>query len=319
MNKETASPTGSARSVTSVVPTPLTAPPPAAPAAPVVASTTPTIVSITKPPAAATVTGTTSAGQVEVCTEQTPSKHPTQQLTIATALLPTTVTPTTVTSTTITPTTAAVVVVSTPTILSLARPPATPSTASASPPTQQQFTVHGQFVGLHNHTGPAPNVTVNPHYQPPQPPDRPASPATRVLIPVQPPPAADQQIRVLTPSEIMRTLPSLCQDTYDLPVSQPSMVSSNSSLLLVVRLFHFFFVSVHLLPRVLDRYIFTFYAVCNFSHFLNQILTARPTLQQRKTVNLIKKQNIENIEKLSEKVFDRHHLALVKKILFVCI
>ncbi|ERL89633.1 hypothetical protein D910_06998 [Dendroctonus ponderosae] len=87
-----------------------------------------------------------------------------------------------------------------------------PSSAPASnvpnsPPTHQQFTVHGQFAGPGDRVGPAPNVTVNPHYQPA------ANPCVdhRALA------ASDQQIRVLTPSEIMRTLPSLCQETYEQP------------------------------------------------------------------------------------------------------
>lgn len=93
---------------------------------------------------------------------------------------------------------------------------ASTSSVSVSPPsprppvTQQQFTVHGHFLGPGDHCGPAPNVTVNPHYQPSDPavPLRPSIQAT-------PPPATDQQIRVLTPSEIMRTLPSLCQENYE--------------------------------------------------------------------------------------------------------
>lgn len=86
----------------------------------------------------------------------------------------------------------------------------------ASPTIQHQFTVHGQFLGSGDLChGPAPNVTVNPLYQPPatSPPPRPSAPL--------PTSAADQQIRVLTPSEIMRTLPSLCQENYD---TQPPLV-----------------------------------------------------------------------------------------------
>lgn len=51
----------------------------------------------------------------------------------------------------------------------------------------------------------------------------PAFQSPSVPAPSQPPPglmsSGDQQIRVLTPSEIMRTLPSLAQETYDLPLS----------------------------------------------------------------------------------------------------
>jgi hypothetical protein len=58
-------------------------------------------------------------------------------------------------------------------------------------------------------------------------------------------PVTDQQIRVLTPSEIMRTLPSLGQETYDLPsaaltVSQPKQICfyfMNGQNLLLFRLF----------------------------------------------------------------------------------
>lgn len=106
--------------------------------------------------------------------------------------------------------------------VSVSSPPLTPK--PTSPPVQQQFTVHGQFLGSGDLChGPAPNVTVNPLYQPPvgsehglTPPPRPAAPL---------PTAADQQIRVLTPSEIMRTLPSLCQENYD---TQPPLVRNCS-------------------------------------------------------------------------------------------
>lgn len=52
------------------------------------------------------------------------------------------------------------------------------------------------------------------------PPRTPSNPSTSS-------PLSDQHIRVLTPSEIMRTLPSLGQETYDPP---PSMVSSIASM-----------------------------------------------------------------------------------------
>lgn len=148
---------------------------------------TTTTAAISKPTTPTTVT--TSSDQVEVCTVQQTKQ--TIQLTIATVTSSNTVsvsTPVT-TVTTVTPVTTAI-------------------------STVQQFTVHGQFLSVHNHNGPAPNVTVNPHYQP----DPPSSPILRPTVPT--PLAADQQIRVLTPSEIMRTLPSLCQDSYDIPVSQ---------------------------------------------------------------------------------------------------
>ncbi|RZC33964.1 histone-lysine N-methyltransferase 2C-like [Asbolus verrucosus] len=96
-------------------------------------------------------------------------------------------------------------------------PPVTPRPASLtpSPSTQQQFTVHGQFLGPGDHCGPAPNVTVNPLYQPNVNEQAPV-PLLRPVIQQQTtPPASDQQIRVLTPSEIMRTLPSLCQENYE--------------------------------------------------------------------------------------------------------
>ena len=49
----------------------------------------------------------------------------------------------------------------------------------------------------------------------------------------------DQQIRVLTPSEIMRTLPSLGQETYDIPtttpmVSQPTLLNAHLCHILVL-------------------------------------------------------------------------------------
>lgn len=99
-------------------------------------------------------------------------------------------------------------------------PPVTPRPASLtpSPSIQQQFTVHGQFLGPGDHCGPAPNVTVNPLYQPnvvnEQTPTLPLL-RTNNIQQQTTPPASDQQIRVLTPSEIMRTLPSLCQENYE--------------------------------------------------------------------------------------------------------
>jgi hypothetical protein len=58
-------------------------------------------------------------------------------------------------------------------------------------------------------------------------------------------PVTENHIRVLTPSEIMRTLPSLGQETYDLPsaaptVSQPKQICFsflNGQNLLLFRLF----------------------------------------------------------------------------------
>lgn len=153
---------------------------------------------ISKPTTPST-TVTTSADQVEVCTVQ--QSKQTTQLTIAT------VTPSNTVS------------------VSTSPPVSTPvtTTVTTTVSTIQQFTVHGQFLSVHNHNGPAPNVTVNPHYQP----DPPSSPILRPSIPA--PLAADQQIRVLTPSEIMRTLPSLCQDSYDIPVSQITVSRLNVS------------------------------------------------------------------------------------------
>lgn len=96
--------------------------------------------------------------------------------------------------------------------------------------TQQQFTLHGtshHFLGS-DHNGPAPNVTVNPHYQPnhadPNPRPIPMSSSLNSSSAV-----ADQQIRVLTPSEIMRTLPSLCQEGYEQPppTTLPLLVSAS--------------------------------------------------------------------------------------------
>lgn len=93
-------------------------------------------------------------------------------------------------------------------------PVVTTAPTNLAPSTQQQFTVHGPILAPGDH-GPAPNVTVNPHYQP--------GPSEVPPLPTRlqnaPPPvaaaASDQQIRVLTPSEIMRTLPSLCQENYE--------------------------------------------------------------------------------------------------------
>lgn len=106
----------------------------------------------------------------------------------------------------------------------LTPPPPQPQLSSSSHvtvtiPTQQQFTVHGPILGPGDHChGPAPNVTVNPLYSEPAP-----SPSLRHAH-AQPPPsaAADHQIRVLTPSEIMRTLPSLCQEACEPPVRRLS-------------------------------------------------------------------------------------------------
>lgn len=98
-----------------------------------------------------------------------------------------------------------------------AHPPLTVSSVSVlpspSPTTHQQFTVHGQFAGPDDHVGPAPNVTVNPFYQPGGGEGIVHHPSK--LVPAQN--TQDQQIRVLTPSEIMRTLPSLCQENYEPP------------------------------------------------------------------------------------------------------
>lgn len=98
--------------------------------------------------------------------------------------------------------------------------PASTSSVSVSPPpkipspsTHQQFTVHGHFAGPGDHVGPAPNVTVNPHYQPNG--DSIPIPHPRLVAQQSSTSATDQQIRVLTPSEIMRTLPSLCQENYE--------------------------------------------------------------------------------------------------------
>lgn len=95
-----------------------------------------------------------------------------------------------------------------------------PVSVPPSPPTQHQFTVHGHFLGPGDHCGPAPNVTVNPLYQPNTEPS--VTPPPRTPISSS---AADQQIRVLTPSEIMRTLPSLCQESYE----PQSLVRTKSS------------------------------------------------------------------------------------------
>lgn len=98
-----------------------------------------------------------------------------------------------------------------------AHPPLTVSSVSVhpsqSPTTHQQFTVHGQFAGPDDHVGPAPNVTVNPFYQPGG--GEAIAHHPSKLVPAQN--TQDQQIRVLTPSEIMRTLPSLCQENYEPP------------------------------------------------------------------------------------------------------
>lgn len=186
MNKDSvSSPTEATRPVTSVTMTTTTA-------GVVTSKTTPT-----------TTTVTTSSDQLEVCTTQPQLKQQTQ-LTIAT----------------VTPNSGSISISPNPSPTTTPTTPSTtpsPTISTVSPaPATQQFTVHSQFInGVHSHTGPAPNVTVNPHYQPEAPPTSP------VLRPnINAPNAADQQIRVLTPSEIMRTLPSLCQDTYDMPVSQ---------------------------------------------------------------------------------------------------
>lgn len=132
---------------------------------------------------------------------------------------------------------------------------APPNSNNSSPPaTQHQFTVHGHFLGPGDHCGPAPNVTVNPLYQPLQPhllaigpgtssdhtpsisssslTPPPLPPAPPRPAPPLPPSAADQQIRVLTPSEIMRTLPSLCQESYEPPQCLVRTASATFLLLL---------------------------------------------------------------------------------------
>jgi len=125
----------------------------------------------------------------------------------------------------------------------------TPSPRS-SPPTHQQFTVHGHFAGPGDRVGPAPNVTVNPNYQPNPCTDhaplhsRPHSAAQQTS---SSPSASDQQIRVLTPSEIMRTLPSLCQENYE--PQQPvrtnriwcGMMLSSFFMILKVKVVRFYF------------------------------------------------------------------------------
>lgn len=98
-----------------------------------------------------------------------------------------------------------------------------PVSVTPSPPTQHQFTVHGHFLGPGDHCGPAPNVTVNPLYQPHinnnNSNNNNSNNEHSLTPPLRAPSlsssAADQQIRVLTPSEIMRTLPSLCQESYE--------------------------------------------------------------------------------------------------------
>lgn len=99
-----------------------------------------------------------------------------------------------------------------------AHSPPTNNKMSPPPSIHAQFTVHGQFLGAGDLCrGPAPNVTVNPLYHPPEQPGPPRShPSSNS--------AADQQIRVLTPSEIMRTLPSLCQENYDAQPTPPPPV-----------------------------------------------------------------------------------------------
>lgn len=178
--------------------------------------------------ATATTTVTTSSDQLEVCTAQQPLKQQTQ-LTIATVTLPNSG------SVSISPNPSPTTTPTTPSTT----PSPTIKTVSPSPATQQQFTVHGQFIN-HNHSGPAPNVTVNPHYQPEAPP---TSPVLRPNVNAP----NDQQIRVLTPSEIMRTLPSLCQDTYDIPVSQITV----RIYLVQVKIYH--------LRRALFRSMFLFF------------------------------------------------------------
>lgn len=121
----------------------------------------------------------------------------------------------------------------------------TSSSSSSTSITQQQFTVHGthhhHFLGSNDHNGPAPNVTVNPHYQPnhgdPNPRPIPMSSTLNSSSA-----AVDQQIRVLTPSEIMRTLPSLCQEGYEPAPALPILVQSknnNSFVLVQLLLYHF--------------------------------------------------------------------------------
>lgn len=101
----------------------------------------------------------------------------------------------------------------------------------------QQFTVHNQYpatLGSIAHTGPAPNVTVNPHYNPHlhhQVLNISSTSDTPATVPTVPSPSiitSDQQIRVLTPSEIMRTLPSLSQESYDTQVMVSPYTSSYS-------------------------------------------------------------------------------------------
>jgi hypothetical protein len=58
---------------------------------------------------------------------------------------------------------------------------------------------------------------------PPPPPPQPQLPPPNLLNSGTVNAVTDQQIRVLTPSEIMRTLPSLGQETYDLPTAAPTV------------------------------------------------------------------------------------------------
>lgn len=119
--------------------------------------------------------------------------------------------------------------------------PSRPLSLPPSPPTQQQFTVRGHFMGPSDHCGSAPNVTVNPLYRHNTehdltPPPRPTAP---------PPAAADQQIRVLTPSEIMRTLPSLSQENYEpQPLVRINSVCHFQKLNIYTYMLKFFFISV---------------------------------------------------------------------------
>lgn len=92
----------------------------------------------------------------------------------------------------------------------------------------------------------------------------PTATVTVGVIPVRQLASIDHQIRVLTPSEIMRTLPSLCQEHYDppptaiihtVPVQSPAMVSHLLCLLMSC-----------LVPSIRSKF-----SVCIFVLFCSQI------------------------------------------------
>ena len=123
-----------------------------------------------------------------------------------------------------------------PPVQSQSQPPSQPTPPPQQPPPPPQPTPPQPLPPQQSPPPPQPVLpppppVLPPPPSPPQPP--PLPPPLPLQLPPPPPssllnsgtvnPVTDQQIRVLTPSEIMRTLPSLGQETYDLPSAAPTV------------------------------------------------------------------------------------------------